>query len=53
MERRSKLLGLDAPAKTEHSGNVSFVELASMLDAAVTIDHEPSTLNTEDEDEQI
>ena len=53
MERRSKLLGLDAPAKTEHSGNVSFVELASMLDAPMTIDHEPSTLNEEDEDEQI
>ena len=51
IERRSKLLGLDAPAKTEHSGNVSFVELASMLDMPVPLAHEQPTLIEEDDDE--
>lgn len=31
MERRSRLLGLDAPQKSEHSGEVSFIELARSL----------------------
>lgn len=53
MERRAKLLGLDAPAKTEHSGNVSFVELASMLDDPVALDHAQSINDFEDDDEEV
>ena len=51
MERRAKLLGLDAPAKTEHSGNVSFVELASMLDDPNALDQQSATDLGDDEDE--
>ena len=50
MERRAKVLGLDAPAKTEHSGNVSFIELASMLDDQGVLDQQTST-DLEEEDE--
>jgi hypothetical protein len=52
MERRAKLLGLDAPSKTEHSGNISFVELASMLEleAPTLFDQNHSTATSEGDD---
>ena len=50
MERRAKLLGLDAPAKTEHSGNVSFIELASMLDDQGVLDQQTTTDFGEDDE---
>lgn len=58
MERRAKLLGLDAPAKSEHTGEVTFVELArSMADQAAALaeahfppDVSPSPLAPEDPD---
>ena len=31
MERRAKLMGLDAPTRNEHTGEVTFVELARMV----------------------
>lgn len=40
MERRSKLLGLDAPARSEHTGEVTFVELARAMADAGTLGSE-------------